>query len=1092
MKHVLFTIFAAMFAMTAIAQSDGSSCEKAIYVDSLMVQSVEANTTYWFTANTDDLPLTVYFFPDEEPEVAPEIYIDFTCEPGVYEDQNIRDIVDLAIDMGIYFPLGAPFDTIEVDGATAYRMSYERDLLELLVMLGIDYSVPVYVSFRSPVSGSAQVSNIKTVTLCSELHQRVEMRDTIYLQANRPGLVYFPVTEWKDKNMSFIWNGEGNIRAYLEPDCEFDTLTSDFTYTFEETSAEGYPMQTAIDLDVDNYIRYSDDGNMYVLFMAEGDGEVYVTDYIDHGIVTINTCTKNTKSTAITFPTTAEGLALAAKIPTKSYRIQATDIQNQNIRLKWKTTENKLAVAYFANFCGFDLMPSDPDVIDTVHFVYNEAEQAMIAEMPMERVNKLVRQNTDGWLFMQIYRQEAGTFWWDSYEVVEPGCDEKSILLLPNDSAYMPANYYNTSYKMPVNAWDGYAYAFTWRGTRKAYVFIADTCSFPLAPYNMHVGKYMELNPNTSVELSKEDMAHLAANYADADGQLYLRLRSDAEGSLVTSQIEVIDLNACIQDAHSFAMDFPSAEGGVKLAATSAKPYRFQTAALKDNNVRLTWQATNNSPVVAYFADFCGFELDANAPEVVDTVHLAYNAELQAMVADMPIERVNRLVEKNADGWLFMQLDRQEAGTFYWNSYEIIIPECSEISTLILPNDTVDVPANSDDISYMLLPADWVGYQYAFTWQGTSKVELFVADTCSFALSATDARVVKYLEIAPNTTAVLTREEVALLPEFADADGYLYLRLRSTAAGTITIAQQEVIDMEACLKDAHSSAIAFPTAQAGLALAAELANPYRFQASTIQDKNIRLTWKATANHPVVAYFTNFCTFELEATAPEVIDTVHLAYNAEHQAMVAELPIERVNRLAQKNADGWLFMQLDRQEAGTFWWENYEIILPTCDETSTLLSPNTSVTVRANNDVSYKLQVANWLGYNHSFTWRAASKAELFIADTCTFTLLATDAHVLKYMELEPNVTVELTKEELASLAETYMDDFGNIYLRIRGNATGALVMAQSAGTGLSAYPSMDGRTTQLVMINQSLYIQVQTANSTEYYDLTGRKVKIME
>lgn len=1092
MKHVLFTIFAALFAITAIAQGDGSSCEKAIYVDSLMVQSVEANTTYWFTANTDDLPLTVYFFPDEEPEYAPEIYIDFTCEPGVYEDQNIRDIVDLAIDMGIYFPFGIPFDTIEVDGTTAYRVSYERDLLELLAMLGIDYSIPVYVSFRSPVAGSAQVSNVKTVTDCSALHQRVEMQDTLYLQANKPGLFYFPVKEWKDKNMSFIWNGEGNIRAYLEPDCEFDTLTSDVVYTFEETSVEGYPMQTALNLDIDNYIYFSEDGNMYVLFIAEGDGEVYVGDYVDHGSVTINTCTKNTKSTSIAFPTAIEGLAVAAKIPSKSYRFEASTIQNKNIRLKWKTTENKLAVAYFANFCGFELKASDPDVLDTVHFVYNEEEQAMIADIPMVRVNKLVRQNTDGWLFMQIYRQEEGTFWWDSYEVVEPGCDEKSILFLPNDSVYMPANNYNTSYKMPVSTWDGYAYTFTWRGNRKAYVFIADTCSFPLASYNIHVGKYMEISPNTSFELSKEDMARLAANYADADGNLYLRLRSDAEGSLVTSQIEVIDLNACIQDAHSFAMDFPTAETGVKLAATSAKPYRFQTAALKDNNVRLIWQATNNSPVVAYFANFCGFELDAAAPEVVDTVHLAYNTELQAMAADLPMERVNRLVEKNADGWLFMQLDRQEAGTFYWNSYEIIIPECSEISTLILPNDTVDLPANSDDISYMLLPADWVGYQYAFTWQGTSKLELFVADTCSFALTASDAHVVKHLEIAPNTTVILTREEVALLPEFTDADGYLYLRLRSTAAGAITIAQQEVIDMEACLKDAHSSSIAFPTAQAGLTLAAELANPYRFQASTIQDKNIRLTWKATANHPVVAYFTNFCTFELEATAPEVIDTVHLAYNAEHQAMVAELPIERVNRLAQKNADGWLFMQLDRQEAGTFWWENYEIILPSCDETSTLLSPNTSVTVRANNDVSYKLQVADWLGYNHSFTWRAASKAELFIADTCTFTLLATDAHVLKYMELEPNVTVELTKEELASLAETYMDDFGNIYLRIRGNATGALVMAQSAGTGLSAYPSMDGRTTQLVMINQSLYIQVQTANSTEYYDLTGRKVKIME
>lgn len=551
MKHLLLTSLAAFFAMTAMAQHDGSTCEQAIYVDSLMMQSIEANTTYWFTANTDDLPLTVYFFPDEESELAPEIYIDFTCEPGVYEDQNIRDIVDLAIDMGIYFPLGAPFDTIEVDGATAYRMSYERDLLELLVMLGIDYSVPVYVSFRSPVSGSAQVSNIKTVTLCSELHQRVEMKDTIYLQANKPGLVYFPVTEWKDNKMSFTWTGSTPIRAYLEPDCDFDTLTSKYVYEFD-MEENGFYTQKIIENDIDNYIRDMEDGNMYVLFMAPEDGEVYVGDYVDHGAVTINLCTRNTKSTAITYPTAESGLAMAATIPTKSYRFQSSAIQNQNIRLKWKTTENKLAVAYFANFCGFDLIPSDPDVIDTVHFVYNEAEQAMIAEMPMERVNKLVKQNTDGWLFMQIYRQEAGTFWWDTYEVVEPDCDSKSVLLQPNDSVYMPANYYNTSYKMPVDAWKEHAHTFTWRGSRKAYVFIADTCSFPLAPYNVHVGKYMEINPNETLELDEDYMAYLVEDFADDKNNLYLRLRSDAEGYLVTHQIEkiVIDtiettVNAC-------------------------------------------------------------------------------------------------------------------------------------------------------------------------------------------------------------------------------------------------------------------------------------------------------------------------------------------------------------------------------------------------------------------------------------------------------------------------------------------------------------------------------------------------------------------
>lgn len=549
MKHVLFTIFAALFAITAMAQNDGSTCEQAIYVDSLFVQKVEANTTYWYTANTEDLPLTVYFFPDGEVDVDPNVYIDFTCEPGVYEDENIRDIVDLAADMDVYFPMGANFKEENVLGQKAYTMTYERELLELLAMLGIDYSIPVYVSFNSPVSGYVQMSNIKTVTDCSALHQRVEIQDTIYLQANKPGLVYFPVTEWKDKKMSFTWTGSTPIRAYLETDCEFDTLTSEYTYKFA-SEVNGLYTQQIQELDVDNYIRDSHDGNIYVLFMAPEDGKVYVSDYVDHGNVTINSCVKNLRSTAIDFPVV--NMAMTANVPSKAYRIEANKLQDKNIRLKWEATDNKTTVAYFANFCGFACDPADPDVLDTINLVYNEEMQCMTADIPRDRMNRIVDQNTDGWLFMQILRREAGSFSWDSYEIVYPDCDSKSILLQPNDSVYMPANYYNTSYKMPVDAWKDHAYTFTWRGNRKAYVFIADTCSFPLAPYNVHVGKYMEINPNETVELDEDYMAYLVEDFADDKNNLYLRLRSDAEGYLVTHQIEkiVIDtiettVNAC-------------------------------------------------------------------------------------------------------------------------------------------------------------------------------------------------------------------------------------------------------------------------------------------------------------------------------------------------------------------------------------------------------------------------------------------------------------------------------------------------------------------------------------------------------------------
>lgn len=534
MKHVLFSFLAVLCTMTAMAQNDGSACEKAIYVDSTLVQEIDANTLYWFTANTNDLPLSVYFFPDTPIDTDLEIYVDFTCQPGVYEDEKIREIVDLAASIGMYFPLGATCDTMTIDGSIAYYMSYERELLEVLYQLGIDYDISVYVSFRSPVSGTIQMNNVKTMTLCSDIHQKVEMHDTLYLQADKVGLFYFPVREWEGNNLSFTWTGETPLRAYGEMDCEFDTLTSQFYFDFAETNNNGLAVQNMLEADVDFAIRQTEDGNLYMMFVTSEDGEVYVTDYVDHGSVTINSCIKNLKSTAIEFP--AIDMALDAKIPSKSYRLEANTIKDKNIRLKWKTTENKLAVAYFANFCGFELKAADPDVIDTVHFVFNEEEQAMIADIPRERVNNIVKQNTEGWLFMQIYRQEAGTFSWDEYEVVYPDCDSKSILLQPNDSVEMPADYYNTSYKLVAKDWIGYRHTFTWKSTRQAYIFIADSCSFPLAPYNVHVGKYMVVNPNDSVSMSVDDIEMLNKEFTDEYGNLYLRLRSTAPGELVVRQ----------------------------------------------------------------------------------------------------------------------------------------------------------------------------------------------------------------------------------------------------------------------------------------------------------------------------------------------------------------------------------------------------------------------------------------------------------------------------------------------------------------------------------------------------------------------------
>ena len=144
MRKFLMTIFAAFLLLTANGQNTGygNVCDQAIYVDSTLKQSIEPYKTYIYTVNTWDLPLVVYFFPDEEGASDPLVYVDLTCEVGVYEDENVRNIVDLAAEYDIYFPYNLQFEKIFMDGRTAYRVNYDRSLLDLLSFLGVDKVPP--------------------------------------------------------------------------------------------------------------------------------------------------------------------------------------------------------------------------------------------------------------------------------------------------------------------------------------------------------------------------------------------------------------------------------------------------------------------------------------------------------------------------------------------------------------------------------------------------------------------------------------------------------------------------------------------------------------------------------------------------------------------------------------------------------------------------------------------------------------------------------------------------------------------------------------------------------------------------------------
>ena len=88
----------------ALFAYEGDQCLNAIEVES-EYSGTFAEGEYWFTSTTSFLPLTIYYYPEDTTVQAPEIWIDLTCTPGVYEDSLVAKMLQSAHQYDLSFPM---------------------------------------------------------------------------------------------------------------------------------------------------------------------------------------------------------------------------------------------------------------------------------------------------------------------------------------------------------------------------------------------------------------------------------------------------------------------------------------------------------------------------------------------------------------------------------------------------------------------------------------------------------------------------------------------------------------------------------------------------------------------------------------------------------------------------------------------------------------------------------------------------------------------------------------------------------------------------------------------------------------------------
>ena len=648
MKKFFSVILCVTCALALSAQTpDGLTCETAIPVDKSYQGSIDAPGVYYYTAWTYDLPLTCYFYPTSEVD---SLYldIDFTCTPGVYDDPNIKELLDETMGWGVKVPMRFDDFIKEVDeyGRLRYSLSVSHVYRDLMGNFGISYDVQAIVKVKTTAAGEIRMEPDLAFRTCVESSQWLNLPDTISVSMLSADDTYvLPLSDWQNDSVRFIWKGQNApIQMWIAEDCDFELkltgenaalkcyeirpdagngenifvmtrqdiidlidfannggvlymraiTAEDADLIIEKQPVQG-PMADAIRLEFNKpaavqannvqQVYYfpatwkqrdlllSSEKNTAITAYFYGDvnltqplcaydfstidNETYLgisvkelgdflKDYKEEYVFVVFNAKQNTTITPAKWEvcpcvqTTSrvdlgDTVALKART-TISYRVDYNTWSKNNVTIKW-SAKNKMKLAVADTCAGFTLADDDPHVLQYKLYENSSSKQLDSIVITGETIRTWAdRVDEDGFLYLRCNANIAGSLI-ISYEpdpTIQPEeptspCVEASLLINSGDQLTLNLDSAFTIYRIEYAAWKDKGISFSWTGTTDLHTFVAETCTFAVAPHNKFVHVYVPVLGENKLDAAA--MAELAA-YVDEDGFLYIRFLTENEGVL--------------------------------------------------------------------------------------------------------------------------------------------------------------------------------------------------------------------------------------------------------------------------------------------------------------------------------------------------------------------------------------------------------------------------------------------------------------------------------------------------------------------------------------------------------------------------------
>ena len=644
---VLFA-FLAMPLMFSAQTPDGLTCETAIPVNSTYTGSIPAPGTYYFTAWTYDLPLTCYFYPDSEVD---ELYldIDFTCTPGVYDDPNVEELLDVTTGWGIKMPMH--FDDFIVDsdenGKTYYSLSVSEVYRELMANFGISYNVQAFVKVVTSSAGNITMTPDSTFRNCVETSKWITLPTNVRVLPSSE-IYVLPLADWDNDSVRFVWNGKSApVQVWMGDDCDFDlTLSGENAavgqFELLPDAGNGENIFVMTKQMIIDYINYLEKGGIYyVRFVSPETAELVV------------------EKQPITGPM-ADAIRLEVN---ESIKVDANDVEQvYYFPIDWKkrniqfvSSVNTPVKAYFAKDVVFEANETESKLIAVKDFVNQDGEMQL--SLSEKELTALCDAVSGDFVFVKLVANKSTTItplYWDACL-----CAKTSTEIYTEDYVELPRRNTTPVWRIYYDDWKKYDTKLYWEGTSSMKLYLVDTCSGTLATSGGSTVLYHQFtvkNGKTDTLTITSDQWKSWSDRVSEDGYLYLRFNANSVGDLsVTStlvDVPVVPTSPCV--ANSIEL---KANDQLTLNLDSAfTVYRINYNEWVATGVSLTWKG--EEPLHTFVAETCEFAVAPYNRYV--HAYVSVPAEGGAVLDAAKLATLAAYVD--ADGYLYIRFLTEKEG----------------------------------------------------------------------------------------------------------------------------------------------------------------------------------------------------------------------------------------------------------------------------------------------------------------------------------------------------------------------------------------------------------------------------------------------